>query len=37
VRPVQQQGWLARLLDTKAFLIVVCLLPAVGLLMVFLT
>jgi multiple sugar transport system permease protein len=29
--------WLGRLLDNKAFLVVVCLLPAVGLLMTFLT
>jgi multiple sugar transport system permease protein len=33
----QQPGALARLFDNKAFLIVVCLLPAVGLLMTFLT
>lgn len=33
----QQPGALARLFDSKAFLIVVCLLPAVGLLMTFLT
>ena len=32
-----QQGWLARLFDNKAFLIFICLLPAMGLLMVFLT
>ncbi|UFN50947.1 sugar ABC transporter permease [Roseomonas sp. OT10] len=30
-------GWLVRLFDNKAFLIFVCLLPAVGLLMTFLT
>src|SRR5467141_1950364 len=30
-------GWLARLLDYKPFLIVVCLTPAIGLLLVFLT
>ncbi len=30
-------GWLARLFDNKAFLIVICLLPAVGLLLTFLT
>jgi len=30
-------GWLARLFDNKAFLIVVCLFPAVSLLLVFLT
>jgi multiple sugar transport system permease protein len=33
-RPV---GWLARLLDSKPFLVVACLAPAVGLLTVFLT
>src|ERR1700741_1543372 len=32
-----QPGWFARLLDNKAFLIVVCLTPALGLLAVFLT
>ena len=32
-----EQNWLVRLFDNKAFLIVVCLLPAVGLLTVFLT
>src|SRR5918996_3065497 len=32
-----QPGWLARLLDYKPFLIVVCLTPAIGLLLVFLT
>ena len=32
-----QPGWLARLLDNKAFLIIVCLAPAIGLLGVFLT
>ncbi len=32
-----QPGWLARLFDWKPFLIVVCMLPAVGLLGVFLT
>ena len=30
-------SWLVRLFDSKAFLVVVCLLPAVGLLMTFLT
>ncbi|WP_426958354.1 carbohydrate ABC transporter permease [Muricoccus radiodurans] len=30
-------GWIARLFDNKAFLIVICLLPAVGLLLTFLT
>jgi multiple sugar transport system permease protein len=33
----RQPGWLVRLFDWKPFLIVVCMLPAVGLLMVFLT
>lgn len=32
-----QPSWLARLFDSKAFLIVACMLPAVGLLMTFLT
>ena len=32
-----QPGWFARLLDNKAFLIIVCLAPAIGLLGVFLT
>ena len=32
-----EQHWLARLFDNKAFLIVMCLAPAIGLLMVFLT
>lgn len=32
-----KQNWLTRLLDSKPFLIVLCLTPAVGLLMVFLT
>lgn len=36
-RPAIQQGMLARLFDSKAFLIFACLLPAIGLLMVFLT
>jgi multiple sugar transport system permease protein len=36
-RPSRRQGWLTRLFDWKPFLIFVCLLPAVGLLMVFLT
>ncbi len=31
------QTWIGRLFDTKSFLIVICLLPAVGLLMTFLT
>src|ERR1700753_2237123 len=33
----RQPSWLARLLDYKPFLIVVCLTPALGLLTVFLT
>jgi multiple sugar transport system permease protein len=33
----RQPGWFARLLDNKAFLIIVCLAPALGLLGVFLT
>jgi len=33
----RQHNWLARLFDSKPFLIVCCLLPAVGLLVVFLT
>ncbi len=37
VRPKRELGWIARLFDWKPFLIVICLLPAVGLLMVFLT
>jgi multiple sugar transport system permease protein len=36
-RAQSQPGWLTRLFDWKPFLIVVCLLPAVGLLTVFLT
>lgn len=36
-RARSEPSWLARLLDWKPFLIVVCMLPAVGLLMVFLT
>jgi multiple sugar transport system permease protein len=36
-RTRQQPGALARLFDNKAFLILVCLLPAVGLLLTFLT
>ena len=36
-RTRRQPGWLARLFDNKAFLVVACLLPAVGLLMTFLT
>ena len=35
--PSARAGWLARLFDWKPFLVVACLLPAVGLLMVFLT
>ena len=37
VRPKIEQNWLIRLLDWKPFLIVICLLPAMGLLAVFLT
>src|SRR5882724_3072097 len=33
----RQPGWLARLFDYKPFLIVICLTPAIGLLLVFLT
>ncbi|APT59707.1 ABC transporter permease [Roseomonas gilardii] len=36
-RPQVTQGWLGRLLDSKPFLIVACLTPALGLLTVFLT
>jgi len=36
-RPNMQQGFLSRLFDSKAFLIFACLLPAIGLLVVFLT
>jgi ABC-type polysaccharide transport system permease subunit len=36
-RPQVQQGWLARLFDSKIFLIIACLTPALGLLLVFLT
>jgi multiple sugar transport system permease protein len=36
-RRAADQGWLSRLFDHKGFLIVVCLLPALGLLGVFLT
>jgi multiple sugar transport system permease protein len=36
-RPQVKQGWLARLFDNKAFLVVACLTPALGLLLVFLT
>jgi multiple sugar transport system permease protein len=32
-----EPGWLARLFDSKPFLVVICLLPAIGLLMTFLT
>ena len=34
---LRQPGWLARLFDYKPFLIVMCLAPAIGLLLVFLT
>ncbi len=37
VRQRAEPGWLARLFDWKPFLIFACLLPAVGLLLVFLT
>jgi len=37
VRPKIEQNWLTRLLDWKPFLVIACLLPAVGLLAVFLT
>src|SRR5258708_19667580 len=33
----QQPGWLVRLFDYKPFLVVICLTPAIGLLLVFLT
>src|SRR5437762_9207696 len=33
----RQPGWLVRLFDYKPFLIVICLTPAIGLLLVFLT
>jgi multiple sugar transport system permease protein len=36
-RPRTQDGWLARVLDSKLFLIIACLTPAIGLLTVFLT
>jgi multiple sugar transport system permease protein len=36
-RPQVKQGWLARLFDSKAFLVVACLTPALGLLLIFLT
>jgi multiple sugar transport system permease protein len=36
-RARQEPGWLARVFDSKPFLIVACLFPAVGLLLVFLT
>jgi multiple sugar transport system permease protein len=35
VRP--NQSWLSRLFDNKPFLVFMCLLPAIGLLLVFLT
>lgn len=37
VRPMTEQSAIAKLLDWKPFLVVLCLLPAVGLLLVFLT
>jgi multiple sugar transport system permease protein len=36
-RQTTQPGWFARLLDWKPFLVIACLTPAVGLLLVFLT
>jgi multiple sugar transport system permease protein len=36
-RQQTRPGWFARLLDWKPFLVIMCLLPAVGLLLVFLT
>ena len=36
-RPQVTQGWLARLFDSKLFLIIACLTPALGLLLIFLT
>jgi multiple sugar transport system permease protein len=36
-RPQVQQGWLAKLFDSKTFLVIACLTPALGLLAVFLT
>jgi multiple sugar transport system permease protein len=35
--PRREQGWLARALDSKPFLIFLCLLPALGILILFLT
>src|SRR3954463_6776493 len=37
VRQRREPGWLARLFDYKPFLVFICLLPACGLLLVFLT
>ncbi len=37
VRPETEQSWFSKLLDWKPLLVVLCLLPAVGLLLVFLT
>ena len=37
VRPTTEQSWISKLLDWKPFLIVICLLPAIGLLLTFLT
>lgn len=37
VAQTRPDNWLARLFDNKAFLIVICMLPAVGLLVLFLT
>ena len=36
-RPKVEPSWLARLFDSKTFLVIICLLPALGLLGVFLT
>jgi multiple sugar transport system permease protein len=36
-RPAREQNWLVKLLDWKPLLVVACMLPAVGLLLVFLT
>ncbi len=37
VRPATEQSWISKLLDWKPFLIVICLIPAMGLLLTFLT
>jgi multiple sugar transport system permease protein len=36
-RPAREQNWLVKLLDWKPLLVVACMLPAVGLLLIFLT